>query len=236
MISMILYNKYHEFYSERELPMYNTILFDLDGTLTDSALGIIRCLQYSLEKMGIIENDTEKLRRCIGPSLMETYQKLYGMDEKAGWQAIEFYRERFDHVGILENSLYPGVESMLKHLDEAGKTILLATAKPTVQAKSILERYDLAKYFHTITGSNLDGTRVNKGEVIRYDLLQIPQTQFSDILMVGDREHDILGAKQNQIDSVGVTYGYGTQIELEKAKEDYIVHSVAELEKLLLPA
>lgn len=214
--------------------MYNIILFDLDGTLIDSELGIVRCLQYSLKKMGIVESDTEKLRRCIGPSLLETYCNLYGMNMEDGWKAIHFYRERFDKIGILENTLYEGVDKLIKNLSQAGKIVLLATAKPTVQAKIILERYELTKFFHTISGSNLDGTRINKAEVIAFDLQQLPHVNLKEVVMVGDREHDIIGAKANGIDSIGVTYGFGGEAELKAANADYVIHSVKELEKLLL--
>lgn len=214
--------------------MYHTILFDLDGTLTDSALGITRCIQYSLQKLGIEEPDLVKLRACIGPSLLESYGKLYGMDEKTAWKAIAYYRERFDRIGILENSLYPGVRQMLLQLEQAGKRMLLATAKPTVQAQAILERYDLIKYFHTVMGSNLDGTRIRKEEVIASDLEILGFPVPEGIVMVGDREHDVLGAKKHQLACIGVTYGYGTKQELLAAGADRIVDSVEDLTRVLL--
>lgn len=214
--------------------MYHTILFDLDGTLTDSALGITRCIQYSLQKMGIEESNLEKLKSCIGPSLLESYGKLYGMDEKTAWKAIAFYRERFDRVGILENSLYPGVEQMLIQLTKAQKRMLLATAKPTVQAQAILEHYGLTGHFHTIMGSNLDGTRIQKHEVIACDLKELGFPSPEGIVMVGDREHDVLGAKKHRLKCIGVTYGYGTRQELMHAGADCIVDSVEELTRVLL--
>ena len=110
----------------------------------------------------------------------------------------------------------------------------MATAKPTVQAKIILERYELTKFFHTISGSNLDGTRINKAEIIAFDLQQLPHVNLKEVVMVGDREHDIIGAKANGIDSIGVTYGFGGEAELKAANADYLIHSVKELEKLLL--
>lgn len=214
--------------------MYSTILFDLDGTLIDSEVGIVKCLQYSLGKMGIVERDTAKLRRCIGPSLLETYCNLYGMNKDDGWKAIHFYRERFDKIGILENSLYTGVDELIKKLSASGKIILLATAKPTEQAQIILERYKLTNFFHTIAGSNLDGTRISKTEIIAFNLNRFPHIDLKKVVMVGDREHDIIGAKQNGITSIGVTYGFGSNDELKAANADYITHSVKGLEKLLL--
>lgn len=213
---------------------YNTIFFDLDGTLSDSALGIIRCLQYSLEKFNIVETEGDKLRHYIGPSLTETYTKIYGMNDEEAVQATEFYRERFEREGIKENVMFEGVGDLLAGLKAQKKTMVLATAKPTEHAKKILEYYRIDHYFTVIAGSNLDGTREHKGEVIEFALSQLENPDVKNIIMVGDRQHDILGAKENDLAVIGVGYGYGTLEELTEAKPDKIVTSVEELSKLLL--
>ncbi|MDF2564185.1 MAG: 5-nucleotidase [Massilibacillus sp.] len=213
---------------------YNTIFFDLDGTLSDSALGIIRCLQYSLEKFNIVDTEGDKLRHYIGPSLTETYTKIYGMSDEEAVQATEFYRERFEREGIKENVMFEGVDHLLAGLKAQKKTMVLATAKPTEHAKKILEYYQIDHYFTVIAGSNLDGTREHKGEVIEFALSQLENRDVKNIIMVGDRQHDILGAKENDLAVIGVGYGYGTLEELTEAKPDKIVTSVEELSKLLL--
>jgi phosphoglycolate phosphatase len=218
----------------REFTKYNTIFFDLDGTLSDSAIGIIRCLQYSLGKFNIVENEEEKLRHYIGPSLTETYTKIYGMSAAQAVQATAFYRERFEREGVKENVMFEGVEQLLAGLKAQEKTMVLATAKPTEHAKQILEYYQIDHFFTVIAGSNFDGTREHKGEVIKFALSQLETPDVKNIIMVGDRQHDILGAKENDLAVIGVGYGYGTLEELTEAKPDKIVSSVAELSKILL--
>jgi len=218
----------------QDFTKYNTVFFDLDGTLSDSALGIIRCLQYSLEKFSIVESEGEKLRQYIGPSLTETYTKIYGMSDAQAVQATGFYRERFEREGIKENAMFAGVEHLLAGLKAQEKTMVLATAKPTEHAKQILEYYQIDHYFTVVAGSNLDGTREHKGEVIEFALSQLESPDVSNTVMVGDRQHDIIGAKENDLAVIGVGYGYGTIEELTEAKPDKIVSSVAELSKLLL--
>ena len=218
----------------QDFTKYNIIFFDLDGTLSDSAIGIIRCLQYSLEKFDIVENEEEKLRHYIGPSLTETYTKIYGMSAAQAMQATVFYRERFEREGVKENVMFEGVEHLLAGLKAQEKTIVLATAKPTEHAKQILEYYQIDHYFTVIAGSNFDGTREHKGEVIEFALSQLETPDVKNIIMVGDRQHDILGAKENDLAVIGVGYGYGTLEELTEAKPDKIVSSVAELSKILL--
>lgn len=213
---------------------YTTIFFDLDGTLSDSKLGIIRCLQYSLEKFGIIETDVEKLTHCIGPSLSYTYKEWYGLNDQEARQATNFYRQRFEAEGIFENTLYQGIPALLEALKNSGKTLFVATAKPTVHAKRILAHENIASYFTKIVGSNLDGTRENKGEVIKYALTRIETPDKGRILMVGDRMHDIIGARENGLSAIAVGYGYGTLVELTAAKPAGLVNSVEQLKKFLL--
>ena len=211
-----------------------TILFDLDGTLSDSKIGIIRCLQYSLEKFNIKETNIKKLTNCIGPSLAHTYQELYGLNHEQSQKAIEFYRERFEREGINENFLFKGIEELIRKLNLLGKNVVLATAKPTPHAKKILEHHKIDHYFTEIVGSNLDGTRENKGEIIAFALEKLKVNEMHKVVMIGDRKYDILGARENKISVIGAGYGYGTKEELIDAKPDVIVNSVEELKAILL--
>lgn len=210
--------------------MYRYILFDLDGTLTDPKEGITRCVQYALQYFGI-EADTEDLIDFIGPPLLESFQKYYHLDDEQGHMALKKYRERFSDIGIFENGVYPGIQKLLAALKNQGRKIALATSKPGVYAERILERYELLPYFDVVVGSELDGRRTDKGEVITEALkqLQIQNEQKQEVLMIGDRLHDMVGAGKNQIDKLGVYYGYAHDGELEEAGADYIVHTVEEL-------
>lgn len=210
--------------------MYRYILFDLDGTLTDPKEGITRCVQYALRYFGI-EADTEDLVDFIGPPLLESFQKYYHLDDEQGHMALKKYRERFSDIGIFENGVYPGIQELLAELKEQGRKIALATSKPGVYAERILERYKLLPYFDVVVGSELDGRRTDKGEVITeaFRQLQIQDEHKQEVLMIGDRLHDMIGAGKNQIDKLGVYYGYAHEGELEEAGADYIVHTVEEL-------
>ncbi len=213
---------------------YKYILFDLDGTLTDPKEGITKSVAYALKSYGILVEDLDSLCKFIGPPLKDSFVKYYGFSEEQGYEAVERYREYFRPHGVYENKVYEGVANLLSELVQAGKKIVLATSKPTVFAKVILEHFDLDKYFTCVIGSELDGTRVKKAEVIAYALEQAGVTDKSKVLMVGDREHDIIGAKENGIASMGVLYGYGDRVEHETAGADYIVETVEELMKYLL--
>ncbi len=216
--------------------MYHYILFDLDGTLTDPKLGITRCVQYALRKFGIEEPDQNKLEPFIGPPLLDSFQEFYGFDEEKGWQAVAYYRERFSTKGLFENEVYPGIAPMLAKLQEAGCHLAVASSKPEVFVKEILEHFKLLSYFEVVVGSELDGNRVRKEDVVEEALRQmqrLPQ-HVEDVVMVGDRKFDIQGAKRFGIASIGVSYGYGAQGELEGAGADKIVGNVEELEKVLL--
>ena len=216
--------------------MYHFILFDLEGTLTDHKLGITRCVQYALRKFGIEEPDQDKLEPFIGPPLLDSFQEFYGFDEEKGWQAVAYYRERFSAKGLFENEVYPGIALMLAKLQEAGCHLAVASSKPEVFVKEILEHFKLLSYFEVVVGSELDGNRVRKEDVVGEALRQmqrLPQ-HVEDVVMVGDRKFDIQGAKRFGIASIGVSYGYGAQGELEGAGADKIVGNVEELEKVLL--
>lgn len=192
---------------------YQYILFDLDGTLTDPKLGITKSVAYALKSYGIQVDDLDSLLKFIGPPLQESFVKYYGFSEEQGAEAVEKYREYFKPYGIYENKVYDGVENMLAELVKCGKKVILATSKPTVFANVILEYFHLDKYFTCAVGSELDGSRVKKGEVITEALRQAGVTDKSLAVMIGDREHDILGAKENGIDSIGILYGYGDRAE-----------------------
>lgn len=216
--------------------MYNYILFDLDGTLTDPKEGITRCVQYALKHFGIDEPDLDALTRFIGPPMRQSFREFYGFDDEKVEEAMVKYRERFNTVGIFENGAFEGVHQMLDTLKKKGKIIALATSKPEVQALRILEKYDLLKYFDCAVGSELDGTRGEKAEVILevFRRLKLSPSQQKQALMVGDRKFDILGAKACGIHSVGVRFGYAEENELEMAGADYIVGSVDELTEFLV--
>lgn len=211
----------------------DTILFDLDGTLTDPKVGITSAVAYALKQTGIEVIDLEELCVFIGPPLKTSFMKLYGFDEATATQAVKDYRVYFERQGMLENEVYEGIEEMLQALCDAGKTLLVATSKPTVYAKQILDHFKLSKYFLDICGSELDGTRSLKQEVITY-AIQTNHLMKEDCMMIGDRKHDMIGAKQNQIKTIGVLFGYGTKEELVDAQADKVVETVAELKQALL--
>ncbi len=212
---------------------YQYILFDLDGTLTDPALGITNSIIYALKKYGIEVGERSELFKFIGPPLAESFEKYYGFSEEKAKQAVEYFREYYRDQGIFENVVYDGVEELLKTLKEKNKQLLVATTKPEVFAKQILEHFAIAQYFSFIAGSNLDGTRVKKDEVIAYALESCKITDLAKTIMIGDREHDVLGAKKIGIASIGVLFGYGDRVEQEKAGADYIVERVDEIEKIV---
>jgi phosphoglycolate phosphatase len=214
--------------------VYKVILFDLDGTLTDPQEGITRSIQYGLSKMNIYEDNYERLLSFIGPPLMRTFKEGYCLSDEAAAQALQFYRERFSTVGLFENAVYPGIAAMLAQLKQQGKRLFVATSKPTEFSVRILEHFGLAPFFDAIIGSNLDGTRVEKDEVIEAVLAELGPCDRSQIVMVGDRKHDVLGAKRNRIASIAVTYGFGGYEELNGAGPENIVSSVQELTALLV--
>ena len=209
--------------------MYDVILFDLDGTLTDSGLGITNSVAYALKKYGIEVTDRTELYKFIGPPLRESFEKYYGFSEKEAEKAVEYYREYYVDKGIFENTVYFGIEDLLKEIRDSGKRAIVATSKPQVFAKRILEHFGLADYFEQITGASLDETRTKKDEVIAYVLETCGISDRSRVLMVGDREHDILGAKKNGIDSLGVLFGYGGYAELKEAGASYIAETVKDI-------
>lgn len=213
--------------------MEETILFDLDGTLTDPKEGITRCVQYALESFGIREPDLAKLECFIGPPLKEQFMEYAGLSEDEAVLAVEKYRERFRPAGMFENRVYSAVPQMLDKLSGQGFRLGVATSKPEVFAVRILEYFHLADYFEVITGSELTGERTNKAEVIR-EALRRHQSGPDRCVMVGDRMHDVLGAHEAGLYCLGVLYGYGSLTELQSAGADRICADVAALESDLL--
>ena len=212
---------------------YKYILFDLDGTITDSSEGITKSVAYALKSYGIHVDDLDTLRCFIGPPLMESFEKYFEFNHEDAKKAVETYREYFRETGIFQNKVYDGIEELLSNLKKAGKKILMATSKPEVFAKQILEHFHLIRYFDFVGGSTLDGSRESKADVIAYVLEENKITNLKDTVMIGDREHDIIGAKKAGIDSISVLYGFGSREEFEEASADYIVEDVEELNKLL---
>lgn len=213
--------------------MYEYILFDLDGTLTDPKEGITKSVQYALASVDINEPDLDKLEPFIGPPLHESFMDFYGFDRETAMKLVEKYRERFNVTGIFENKIYPGIADMLKVLKEAGCKLSIASSKPTVLVERILEHFAIRKYFDCVVGSNLDGTRTKKEEVVEEALFQLACVKERTV-MVGDRKFDIEGARAFGLTGVGVSFGYAQGNELEEAGADYIVDSVEELQNLLL--
>ncbi len=217
--------------------MKKYLLFDLDGTLTDPKAGICTCVQYALASFGINEPDIEKLTPFIGPPLKDSFMQFYGMDGQQAEAAVAKYRERFQDTGIFENELYDGIPKMLEKLNSGGMVLAVASSKPTVFVERILEHFHIRKYFKVVVGSELDGTRTNKDEVAAEALRRLfsgQPVEKKNVYMIGDRKFDMEGARAVGVESVGVTYGYGGMEELRKAKADYIVRSVEELQEFLL--
>ena len=197
--------------------MYQTFLFDLDGTLTDPGIGITNAVAYALKKCGIPVPGRSALYPFIGPPLLDSFARFYGMNEAESLQAVEFYREYYRSVGIHENVLIPGTKELLGTLKDQRKTLILATSKPQEFAEKILDAFDLTQFFDYIAGATFDASRSTKAAVIRYALEQAGITDFSTTVMVGDREHDVLGARENGLGCIGVLFGYGSREELERA-------------------
>ncbi|MEZ3474987.1 MAG: HAD hydrolase-like protein [Lachnospiraceae bacterium] len=219
--------------------MFEYILFDLDGTLTDPKLGITSSVQYALRALGIEEPSLDRLEPFIGPPLADSFREFYGLEGERLATAVDKYRERFATQGIFENEIYPGIPQMLADLKAKDKLLAIASSKPTLFVEQILEHFEIRKYFDHVVGSNMDGTRGTKEEVVEETLRQMltvemtPAQKRDAVAMVGDRKFDIEGARAHGITSVGVLFGYAPEGELEEAGADYIVNSVRSLQVLL---
>ena len=210
--------------------MSDVILFDLDGTLMDSAEGITKCVQYALSHFGIRVSDPGELNCFVGPPLKEQFMEYGKLSAEQAEQAVEYYRERYTTIGIYENRPYDRVDELLQVLRESGRILGIASSKPTVFVEDILRQFHLRKYFDAVVGSELDGTRTDKAEVIEEALRQLGYEERRECaLMVGDRRHDVEGAKRCGLQCVGAAYGYGGREELEKAGAVYIAESVEDL-------
>lgn len=213
--------------------MYDWIFFDLDGTLTDPGEGITNSVAYALKKEGIALPPRQELYRFIGPPLVESFMKFYGFSEEGAHRAVEEYREYFCDRGIFENRVYAGIDTLLGSLRAKGKRLVLATSKPEPFALRILEHFGLDGYFTFVAGALMDETRTAKGDVIAYALASCGITDPKRVLMVGDRFHDIHGAKQCGMDSLGVLFGFGSREELTKAGATYLAETVQEIENFV---
>ncbi|MCR5703126.1 MAG: HAD hydrolase-like protein [Eubacterium sp.] len=213
--------------------IFKTIIFDLDGTLTDSAPGILNSAMYALEKMGIDDIKRESLYSFIGPPLMDSFRAQFQMSEEDARKSVNYYREYYRNKGVLEVALYPGMKEVLAALKEKGYCIMMGTSKPEVFANQIANHLEIDSYFDLIAGANLEGTRDQKVDVLKYGLEKIGTNNPAEILMVGDRKFDVLGAKKLSIDTLGVLYGYGNREELQKAGAKWIVESPVEILEFL---
>ncbi len=210
------------------------VLLDLDGTLTNPKLGITKSIQYALKAFNIVEEDLDSLCRYIGPPLWFSFKEYHGIPDDQLDDIIEKYREYFSVKGIYENEVFDGIKECLSGLKNAGKILIVATSKPEVFARQIIEHFELAEYFTDICGSTLDGSRSTKGDVIRYALEKNRITELNSVVMVGDRLHDIEGAKEVGISSVGVLFGYGSREELEEHGADRIAETVEDVYRIIM--
>lgn len=208
---------------------YEYCFFDLDGTIIDSSDGITHSVCYALDKFGISETDRNKLFAFIGPPLTDSFEQFYGFSGDRCMEAVKYYREYYRVKGIYENQVYHGLEEVLRELKQRGKVLVVATSKPEVFAREIIEYYHLDQYFDYVAGMELDGRRGTKAEVIEYALEICGVTDRTKVLMIGDRKYDMEGARSAGIDALGVLYGFGSRAELNLAGADYIAESVMDI-------
>ena len=213
---------------------YTHLFFDLDGTLTDPGLGITNAVMYALRQFGIEVADRRTLYPFIGPPLIESFPEFYGFDEEQTRAAVRHYRVYYGETGLFENEVYPAFPALLDRLRDAGYRLAIATSKPEHFARRIAEHFGFADRFDCVAGAAMNETRLKKAEVIRYALDTLGLDDPAKVLMIGDRRHDVLGAKECGLDCVGVLYGYGDRAELEAAGARYVVETAEELERLLL--
>lgn len=212
--------------------MYRAILFDLDGTLTASAEGITKSVQYALHRLGIEEPDLQKLESFVGPPLLDQFMEAYGMDLETARQAVVYYRERYSAEGMYENRLYEGIQELLQDLRKRGYILGVASSKGISYVEQILEYFQIAPLFTVIEGSQMDGSRLTKADVIREAIRKLNMENHREqVVMVGDRNFDIFGAREAEIDCVAVSYGYGDIQELNQAGPAAIVPTVEGLQR-----
>lgn len=209
-------------------PAIDTVFFDLDGTLTDPKIGITTSIQYALAKFDIAVPTQDELTWCIGPPLHAAFKTLLGTGDADAHRAVEFYRERFGEIGLFENTLYDGIEQVLTDVAAGGRRLFVATSKPHVFADRIIDHFGLRRHFGRVFGSELDGTRVHKTDLLRYALDETA-TDPRRAIMIGDREHDMIGAANNGIATIGVLYGYGSRAELSSAGAMHLCSTPGEI-------
>ncbi|TWI57557.1 phosphoglycolate phosphatase [Pseudomonas duriflava] len=207
---------------------YSHLLFDLDGTLTDPKLGITRSIQYALAQMGVDEPNLDNLIHFIGPPLHGAFMETYGFTSEEAWQAIEHYRERFREEGLYENFPYPGIHELLAELQATERKLYVVTSKPWIYANEILRHFELTGYFKAVYGSELDGTHSDKADLIGH-VLETEQLAAETCLMIGDRKHDLIGARHNSVEAAGVCYGYGGRAELDAEAPAYVFETLEDL-------
>ena len=209
------------------------VLFDLDGTLFDTSEGIFFCYKQGLARFGITVRDDSELVKVMGPSLFISYHDFFGLEGEQVAEAVRIYREHYNAEGIYRARLYDGMENLLDTLKQKGFSVCVATSKPQVMAERILGFSGLRHYFDAVCGSNLDGSRSDKVELIAYAMQQTGFTDKSRVVMVGDRFYDITGAVKAGVHSIGVTYGFGSREELLQAGAEYLADTPADIGLLL---
>lgn len=207
---------------------YSTVLFDLDGTLTDPYEGIVNGHKYTLEKFGIIENDEKRLRTFIGPPLEQVYREEYQFNEEDTKRAVNFYRSYYAEKGVYENKLYEGITELLDLLQSKKIACMVATSKAEPFALQVLENFNLRHYFDDVSAAQMDGSRSDKADVIAY-LIEKHGLDKSSLVMIGDRKFDIIGAQENGIDSIAAGYGHGEESELKNAGPTYFCGDIKSL-------
>lgn len=215
------------------LIMKEVILFDLDGTIVNSQLGVTTCVQYALRHIGIDEPDLEKLRVFIGPPLRGAFMKAYGLSSEQAEEVIAKYRERYNVVGIYESELYPHVEETFKNLKEKGYILAVASSKPEKACREMLTHFGVAHYFETIGGATFDGKISEKADVLKMVMERLKVREVEKVLLIGDTKYDAMGAAQVSMDCVGITYGFGSKEDLLQAGVTHVCDSLKEVEEYL---
>lgn len=213
--------------------MFNAILFDLDGTLTDPKVGILNSVKFALHKFDIAVDDESSLLEFIGSPLVKSFMDIFSLSETEAKEAVQYYREYFSEKGKFENDLYIGISELLEKLSANGSLLAVATSKPTPFAEEILNHFDLLKFFKIVAGSDLNDPHPDKKNIIA-EAIERSKCDSANTVMVGDRKHDIIGARENSVKSIGVLYGYGTLDELQQENPDFIAKDIKDLQDILL--
>lgn len=216
------------------MPKYSCVLFDLDGTLSDPKEGIFRCFRLGLHSVGLDEPDDERLRAVIGPPLYDSYTRLYGLTPEQAQTAIAAYRADYAILGYRQNRLYKGVLPMLQALHQAGFFVMMATSKPEAPTMDIIRHFGIELYFDFVAAASMDLSRSEKSKIIEYALQNTPDIPKEQMVMVGDRQYDLLGAQTHGLDGIGVLYGYGSYTELSTCPHVFLASTPQELCDYLL--